>query len=42
MKKKCIEGFTIVSDNLDRKEHFKMANGDNLIAKKPLSGKKFY
>ena len=39
MKKKCFKGFTNVSDNLDRKEYFKMANGDNLNAKVPLSWK---
>ena len=34
---KCFKGFTNVSDNLDRREYFKMADGDNLIAKVPLS-----
>ena len=38
-EKKCFKGFTNVSDNLDRKECFKRANGDNLIAKVPLIGK---
>ena len=41
-EKKCFKGFTNVSDNLDRKEYFKMANGDNLIAKVPLSWKKSF
>ena len=31
-----------VSDNLNRKEYFKMANGDNLVAKVPLSWKKSF
>ena len=31
--------FTNVSDNLDRKEYFKMFEGDKLIAKIPLSWK---
>ena len=39
---KCFKGFTNVSDNLDRKEYFKMADGDNLIAKVPLSWKKSF
>ena len=30
---KTFKGFSNVSDNLDRKEYFKMADGDNLIAK---------
>ena len=29
-----------MSDNLDRKEYFNMANGGNLLAKVPLSWKK--
>ena len=37
---KTFEGFTIVSDNLDRKEYFNMANGGKLIAKVSLSWKK--
>ena len=41
-EKKCFKGFTNVSDNLNRKEYFKMANGDNLIAKVPLSWKKSF
>ena len=32
---KTFKGFSNVSDNLDRKEYFKMADGDNLIAKVP-------
>ena len=39
---KTFEGFRNVSDNLDRKEYFKMADGDNLIAKVPLSWKKSF
>ena len=38
-EKNCFKGFTNVSDNVDRKKYFKMANGDNLIAKVPLSWK---
>ena len=34
---KTFKGFTNVSDNLDRKEYFKMFDGDNLVAKIPLS-----
>ena len=34
---KTFEGFTNVSGNLDRKENFKMFNGDKLIAQVPLS-----
>ena len=30
---KCFKGFTNVCDNLDRKEYFKMLDGDKLIAK---------
>ena len=37
---KTFEGFTNVSDNLDRIEYFKMINGDKLTAKVPLSWKK--
>ena len=37
---KTFKGFTNVSDNLDRKEHFKMFEGDKLKAKVPLSWKK--
>ena len=32
-EKKCFKGFTNVSDNLNRKEYFKMYKGDKLIAK---------
>ena len=32
--------FTNVSDNLDRRDYFKMFDGDKLIAKVPLSWKK--
>ena len=39
---KTFKGFTNVSDNLDRKEYFKMADGDKLIAKVPLSWKKCF
>ena len=37
---KIFKGFLDVGDNLDRKEHFIMANGGKLIAKVPLSWKK--
>ena len=39
---KTFKGFNNVSDNLDRKEYFKMADGDKLIAKIPLSWKKSF
>ena len=39
---KTIKGFTIVSDDLDRKEYFKMINGDKLVAKVPFSWKKSF
>ena len=39
---KTFKGFSNVSANLDRKEYFKMADGDNLIAKVPLSWKKSF
>ena len=39
---KTFKGFTNVSDNLDRKEYFKMYNGDKLIAKVQLSWKKSF
>ena len=39
---KTFKGFTNVSDNLDRKEYFKMFNSDKLIAKVPLSWKKSF
>ena len=42
MKNKCFKRFTNVSDNLDRKEYFKMADSDNLIAKVHLSWKKSF
>ena len=39
---KTFKVFTNVSDHLDRKEYFKMFDGNKLIAKVPLSWKKFY
>ena len=39
---KTFKGFTNVSDKLDRKEYFNMADGDKLIAKVPLSWKKSF
>ena len=39
---KTFKGFTNVSDNLDRKEYFKLFEGDKLIAKVPLSWKKSF
>ena len=39
---KTFKGFTDVSDNLDRKEYFKMFEGDKLVAKVPLSWKKSF
>ena len=39
---KTFRGFTNVSDNLDRKEYFKMFDGDKLVAKVPLSWKKSF
>ena len=39
---KTFKGFTNVSDNLDRKEYFKMFEGDKVIAKIPLSWKKSF
>ena len=39
---KTFKGFTNVSDNLDRKEYFKMFNDNKLIAKVPLSWKKSF
>ena len=41
-EKKSFKGFTNLSDNLDRKIYLKMAGGDNLIAKVPLSWKKSF
>ena len=37
---KTFKGFSNVSNRLNRKENFKMFNGDKLIAKVPLSWKK--
>ena len=39
---KTFKRFTSVSENLNRKEYFNMANGDKLIAKVPLSWKKSF
>ena len=39
---KTFKGITNVSNNLDRKEYFKMFEGDKLIAKMPLSWKKSF
>ena len=39
---KTFKGFTKMSDNLNRKENFIMANGGKLIAKVPLSWKKSF
>ena len=39
---KTFKGFRNVSDNIDRKEYFKMFEGDKLIAKVPLSLKKSF
>ena len=39
---KTFKGLTNVSDNLDRKEYFKMFEGDKLVAKVPLSWKKSF
>ena len=39
---KTWKGWTSVAENLDRKEYFKMLNGDKLIAKVPLSWKKSF
>ena len=39
---KTFKGFTNVSDSLDRKGYFKMAGGDKLVAKVPLSWKKYF
>ena len=39
---KTFKGFTNMSDNLDRKDFFKIFNGDKLIAKVPLSWKKSF
>ena len=37
---KCFKGFTNASDNWNRKEYFKMADGEKLIAKVALRWKK--
>ena len=39
---KTFKGFSNVSDNLKRKEYFKMVDGDKLVAKVPLSWKKSF
>ena len=39
---KTFKGFTNVSVNLDKKEYFKMFDGDKLIGKAPLSWKKSF
>ena len=39
---KTFKRFTNVSDNLDRKDYFNMADGGKLIAKVPLSLKKSF
>ena len=39
---KTFKGFSNVSDKVDGKEYFKMADGDNSIAKVPLSWKKSF
>ena len=41
-KKKTFKSFKDVSNKLDRKEYFNMADGDKLIAKIPLSWKKSF
>ena len=41
-EQKTFKGFINVSDNLDRKENFKMYDGDKLTAKVPLSWKKSF
>ena len=38
---KTYKGFTNVSDNLYRKEYFKLFDDDKLVAKVPLSRKNF-
>ena len=37
---KTFKGFTSVREKLDRKDYFKMADGNKLVAKVPLSWKK--
>ena len=39
---KTFKGFTNMTDNLDKKENFNMADGGKLIAKVPLSWKKSF
>ena len=39
---KTFKGFTIVSDNLNRKQYFHIADGAKLVAKVPLSWKKSF
>ena len=39
---KTFKSFTNVSDNLDRRESFKMFDGDKLVAKVSLSWKKSF
>ena len=39
---KTFKGFTNVSDSLDRKKYFNMADGVKLLAKVPLSWKKSF
>ena len=39
---KTFKGFSNVSDNLNRKEYFKMADGDKLVAKVPVSWKESF
>ena len=39
---KTFKGFTNVSDNLDRKDYYKIADGGKLVAKVPLSWKKSF
>ena len=41
-ERKTFKGFTNFSDNLDRKEYFKMFEGNKLIEKVPLSWKKSF
>ena len=41
-EKKCFKGFTNVSEKINRKEYFKMPDGDKLFAKVPLSCKKSF
>ena len=39
---KTFKGFTNVSDDLDRKEYFKLVDGDKLVAKVTLSWEKSF